>query len=80
MSKEELITMEGEILDCLPDTRFKVQLENDVVILCTISGKIRKNYIKILRGDKVTVEISPYDLEKGRITFRHSGRKKVVSN
>jgi translation initiation factor IF-1 len=77
MSKEDLITMEGVVQDCLPDTKFKVELENNVVILCTISGKIRKNYIKILRGDKVTVEISPYDLEKGRITFRHSGRKKA---
>jgi len=71
MAKEESIEMEGVVTDCLPNAAFKVKLENEHVIVAHISGRIRKNYIKILTGDKVTVEISPYDLSKGRIVFRH---------
>jgi translation initiation factor IF-1 len=71
MAKEEKIELEGKVIESLPNTMFKVKLENDHVILAHISGKIRKNYIKILPGDKVKVEMSTYDLTKGRITFRH---------
>ena len=70
MSKEDIIEMEGEVLENLPNATFKVKLENDHVVLGYISGKMRMNYIRILPGDTVTVEISPYDLTKGRITFR----------
>lgn len=71
MAKEEQIEMEGTVIDTLPNTMFRVQLENGHIILAHISGKMRKNYIRILKGDKVTVEMTPYDLSKGRITFRH---------
>lgn len=71
MAKEEQIEMEGSVVETLPNTMFKVQLENGHTILAHISGKMRKNYIRILKGDKVTVEMTPYDLTKGRITFRH---------
>jgi len=70
MAKEDIIEMEGEVLENLPNATFKVKLENDHVVLGYISGKMRMNYIRILAGDTVTVEISPYDLSKGRITFR----------
>ena len=70
MAKEDLIEMEGEVIDTMPNTTFKVKLENDHVINAHISGKMRKNYIRILTGDKVKVEMTPYDLSKGRITFR----------
>lgn len=70
MIKEEKIEMNGIVLDTLPNTTFRVQLENGHVIIAHISGKIRKNYIRILTGDKVTVELTPYDLTKGRIVFR----------
>ena len=70
MAKEDIIEMEGEVLENLPNATFKVKLENDHVVLGYISGKMRMNYIRILPGDTVTVEISPYDLSKGRITFR----------
>ena len=70
MAKEDIIEMEGEVLENLPNATFKVKLENDHVVLGYISGKMRMNYIRILLGDTVTVEISPYDLSKGRITFR----------
>ena len=70
MAKEDAIQMKGEILENLPNATFKVQLENGAVVLGHISGKMRKNYIRILPGDKVTVELSSYDLEKCRITFR----------
>lgn len=70
MAKEEAIEMSGVVVDTLPNTTFKVELENGFVIDAHISGKMRKNYIRILTGDKVTVEISPYDPGKGRITFR----------
>ncbi len=71
MAKEEQIEMEGAVIDTLPNTMFRVQLENGHIVLAHISGKMRKNYIRILKGDKVTVEMTPYDLSKGRITFRH---------
>ena len=70
MAKEEAIEMEGVVLETLPNTKFIVKLENGMEITAHISGKMRKNYIKILTGDKVTVEITPYDLTKGRIIFR----------
>ena len=70
MAKEDTIEMEGEILENLPNATFKVKLENGHVVLGYISGKMRMNYIRILPGDKVTVEMTPYDLSKGRITFR----------
>ncbi|MCZ6445548.1 MAG: translation initiation factor IF-1 [Planctomycetota bacterium] len=71
MAKEEKITLEGEVTEALPDARFKVKLENDHVILAYVSGKMRKFFIRILPGDRVTVEMSQYDTTKGRITYRH---------
>ena len=70
MAKEDNIEVEGLVVETLPNTTFKVKLENDHIITAHISGKMRKNYIRILTGDKVKVEMSPYDLSKGRITFR----------
>jgi translation initiation factor IF-1 len=70
MAKEEQIQMSGTVIDTLPNTMFKVELENGHVVTAHISGKMRKNYIKILTGDNVKVELTPYDLSKGRITFR----------
>ena len=70
MAKEELIELEGKVVVTLPNTTFRVELENGHQILATISGKLRMNYIKILTGDKVKVEMSPYDLNRGRITWR----------
>ena len=70
MAKEDNIELEGLVVETLPNTTFKVKLENDHTITAHISGKMRKNYIRILTGDKVKVEMSPYDLTKGRITFR----------
>ncbi len=70
MAKEDNIELEGLVVETLPNTTFKVKLENDHIITAHISGKMRKNYIRILTGDKVRVEMSPYDLTKGRITFR----------
>jgi translation initiation factor IF-1 len=70
MAKEDQIEMEGEVIDTLPNTTFKVKLENGHVVTAHISGKMRKNYIRILTGDKVRVELTPYDLSKGRITYR----------
>lgn len=70
MAKEEGIEMEGTIVETLPNTLFRVKLDNGHVITAHISGKMRKNYIRILTGDKVTVQLTPYDLTKGRITFR----------
>ena len=70
MAKEDQIEMEGTVLEALPNTQFRVELENGHVITAHISGKMRKHYIRILRGDKVTVEMTPYDLTKGRITYR----------
>lgn len=70
MSKQDVIEVEGTILESLPNAMFQVKLENGHVILAHISGKIRMNFIKILRGDRVTVELTPYDLNRGRITYR----------
>ncbi|MBC8412484.1 MAG: translation initiation factor IF-1 [Nitrospira sp.] len=70
MSKEEAIEVQGAILENLPNATFKVKLENGQVIMAYVSGKMRMHFIKILPGDKVTVELSPYDLSKGRITYR----------
>ena len=71
MAKDDVIEVDGVVVDALPNAMFKVELENGAVIMAHVSGKIRMNYIRILPGDKVTVEISPYDLTRGRITFRH---------
>ena len=71
MSKEDVIEIEGIVQEAMPNAMFKVELENGHQILAHISGKMRKHFIKITTGDKVTVEMSPYDLTKGRITFRH---------
>jgi translation initiation factor IF-1 len=70
MAKEDQIEMEGTIIDTLPNTMFRVELENGHVVIAHISGKMRKHYIRILTGDKVKVELTPYDLTKGRITYR----------
>ncbi|HCW9968760.1 TPA: translation initiation factor IF-1 [Staphylococcus aureus] len=71
MAKQDVIELEGIVLDTLPNAMFKVELENGHEILAHVSGKIRMNYIRILPGDKVTVEMSPYDLTRGRITYRY---------
>ncbi len=71
MAKEEPIQMTGEVVEALPNAMFRVRLENEHEIVCHVSGKIRMNYIRILPGDKVAVEMSPYDLTKGRITYRY---------
>ncbi len=71
LSKQDAIELEGNVIEPLPNAMFNVELENGHTILCTISGKIRMNYIRILPGDKVVVEISPYDLQRGRITYRY---------
>ena len=70
LAKEDVIEVEGTVVETLPNTNFKVELENGHQILAHISGKLRMNYIKILPGDKVKVELSPYDLSRGRITWR----------
>ena len=70
MAKEDVIEVEGKVVEALPNTNFKVELANGHQILAHISGKLRMNYIKILPGDKVKVELSPYDLTRGRITWR----------
>ncbi len=70
MAKEDVIEMEGKVLETLPNTMFRVELENGHIVTAHISGRMRKNYIRILMGDKVKVEMTPYDLSKGRITYR----------
>ncbi len=70
MAKEDQIEMEGKVIETLPNTMFRVELENGHVVIAHISGKMRKHYIRILTGDRVRVEMTPYDLSKGRITFR----------
>ncbi|MEA1974964.1 MAG: translation initiation factor IF-1 [Bacillota bacterium] len=74
MAKQEAIEVVGKVVEALPNTKFKVELENGHIVLGHISGKLRMHYIKILPGDQVTVELSPYDLDKGRIIWR--GKKK----
>ncbi len=71
MAKQELIKMDGIVEETLPNTQFKVRFDNGHEVLAHISGKMRMNFIKILQGDKVTVELSPYDLSKGRIVYRY---------
>ena len=70
MAKDDVIEVEGKVVDTLPNAMIKVELENGATILAHVSGKIRMHYIRILPGDRVTVELSPYDLTKGRITYR----------
>jgi translation initiation factor IF-1 len=79
MAKEELIEFEGTVVEVLPDTRFRVALENGVEVIAYASGKMRKFRIRILAGDKVTVEMSPYDLTKARISFRHKDERPTAS-
>ena len=71
MAKEELIEMQGKVTEVLPDSRFRVTLDNGHELIAYTSGKMRKNHIRILAGDKVSLEMSPYDLTKGRVTVRH---------
>jgi len=71
MAKEDLIEMQGVVDEVLPDSRFRVTLENGHTLVAYSGGKMRKNHIRVLAGDKVSLELSPYDLSKGRITFRH---------
>ncbi len=75
MAKEELIEMHGTVTEVLPDSRFRVTLENGHQLVAYTSGKMRKHHIRILAGDAVSLELSPYDLSKGRITFRHIERQ-----
>ena len=70
MAKEDVIELEGKVLEALPNAMFQVELENGHVVLAHVSGKIRMNFIRILPGDKVTIELTPYDLTRGRITYR----------
>ena len=70
MSKEDVIEAEGRVVEVMPNATFKVQLANGHIVIACLSGKLRMNYIRILEGDKVTIEMSPYDLTKGRITWR----------
>jgi translation initiation factor IF-1 len=75
MAKEEMIELEGLVTEILPDTRFRVQLDNGHAIIAYTAGRMRKNRIKTLAGDRVTVEMSPYDLDKGRVIFRHKDER-----
>ena len=77
MAKDDVIEVEGKVVDTMPNAMFTVELENGHQILATVSGKIRKNYIRILAGDRVTVEMSPYDLTRGRITYRFTYSKNL---
>lgn len=70
MSKQDVIEVEGKVLEALPNAMFQVELENGHVVLAHVSGKIRMNFIRILPGDRVTIELTPYDLSRGRITYR----------
>jgi len=78
MAKEELLEMNGLVAEVLPDSRFRVNLENGHQLTAYTSGKMRQNHIRILAGDKVTLELSPYDLSKGRIVFRHLEKRGPV--
>lgn len=80
MPKEEHIQMEGTVIEALPNTMFRVKLENGHMITAHISGKMRKNYIRILTGDAVIIEMTPYDLTKGRITYRNLDKKKPTES
>lgn len=70
MSKEDVIEVEGVVVEALPNAMFKVKLENEHIVLAHVSGKMRMNFIRILQGDRVTMELTPYDLNRGRITYR----------
>jgi translation initiation factor IF-1 len=74
MSKEDLLELQGEVTEVLPDSRYRVKLENGHETLAYSSGRMKKNRIRILQGDRVTVEMTPYDLSKGRITYRHKAQ------
>jgi translation initiation factor IF-1 len=74
MAKEDLLELQGEVTEVLPDSRYRVKLENGHETLAYSSGRMKKNRIRILQGDRVTVEMTPYDLSKGRITYRHKGQ------
>lgn len=78
MPKEDLIEFEGLVTELLPDTRFRIQLDNGHTIIAYTAGRMRKNRIKTLAGDRVTVEMSPYDLDKGRLIFRHKDERAAV--
>lgn len=80
MAKEDSIEMQGVVVDTLPNTTFRVKLENGHVVNAHISGRMRKHYIRILTGDNVTVELTPYDLTRGRIIYRESGRKRPTES
>ncbi len=80
MAKEEAIEMEGTVIENLPNTHFRVQLENGHIVIAHISGRMRKNYIRILMGDRVSVQLTPYDLTKGRITFRNREAKEIAKD
>jgi translation initiation factor IF-1 len=75
MAKEEVIELQGQVTLVMPDTRFRVTLENGVEVIAYLSGKMRKHRIRILAGDRVTVEVSPYDITKARISFRHKDER-----
>ena len=79
MAKEEVIELQGEVTLVMPDTRFRVTLENGVEVIAYLSGKMRKHRIRILAGDRVTVEVSPYDITKARISFRHKDERAGAS-
>ncbi len=80
MAKEEVIEMSGVVAMVLPDTRFRVTLENGVEVVAYVSGKMRKHRIRILAGDRVTLEMSPYDLSKARISFRHKDERSAAAH
>ncbi|MBY0243225.1 MAG: translation initiation factor IF-1 [Burkholderiaceae bacterium] len=80
MAKEELIEMNGMVAEVLPDQRFRVDLDNGHKLIAYAAGKMKKNFIRILAGDKVTLELSPYDLSKGRIVFRHIEKRSPGSS
>lgn len=71
MAKQGVLSLEGRVIECLPNAMFRVELENKHVVLASISGRIRRNYIRIILDDRVQVELSPYDLNRGRITYRY---------
>lgn len=79
MAKEELIEMRGKVAEVLPDSRYRVTLENGHSLVAYTAGRMRKNHIRILAGDQVSLELSPYDLSKGRITFRHLERSATAA-
>lgn len=79
MAKDDVIEVDGKVIETLPNATFRVQLENGHVVLCRIAGKMRMNYIKILLGDKVKIELTPYSLDKGRIIYRNKWRAKSLN-